>query len=253
MAILWQKKVNGEHYEVRTAGNSHRLYKNGVCHSQYNSHNVMTGSIWDLLLLPACYQVETPVDDVLVLGVGGGAVIRQLHELCGPESVTGVELDGVHLEIARRYFGLDMEGLQLYEAEAVSWLQNDKRKYGLIIEDMFSESARRPVRAVSANQEWLQSLVTHLRSDGTLIMNFASSAEFRQSVIYKEMAVRNYFADIYQLTMPTLDNVVIAMHKKPVIHTAIHRNLTEIPQIQRAFMSKKLKYRIRKIRQLKNS
>ncbi len=36
MAVLWQKKTAGQHYEVRTAGNSRRLYKNGVCHSQFN-------------------------------------------------------------------------------------------------------------------------------------------------------------------------------------------------------------------------
>ena len=36
MAILWQQTIDGNHYEVRTAGGSVRLYRNGVNHSQWN-------------------------------------------------------------------------------------------------------------------------------------------------------------------------------------------------------------------------
>ena len=84
MAIIWQKKVRDNLYEVRSAGKSRRLYKNGVCHSQYNPGSIMTGSIWDLLLLPACYQTGVNYKKILVLGVGGGAVIRSGRNSSGP-------------------------------------------------------------------------------------------------------------------------------------------------------------------------
>lgn len=253
MAVLWQKKYDNQHYEVRTAGNSRRLYKNGVCHSQFNPDSIITGSIWDLLILPVCYQPEITLQRVLVLGVGGGAVIRQLNGLFRPVSITGIEKDPLHLEIGRRYFGLDLENLDLVESDAVTWIEKNKsRKFDLIIEDIFTESSRRPVRSISAGKNWLNSLVKLLTRHGILVMNFASGDEFRESVVYRDMNVRNYFGSIYQLSTPTLDNRVIAMHKHPVLHTAIHRNITAIPELERAILSRKLKYRIRKVRQLRN-
>ncbi len=134
MAVLWQKKTAGQHYEVRTAGNSRRLYKNGVCHSQFNPANPVTGSIWDLLILPSCYQPETAPRRVLVLGVGGGAVILQLQELFNPELIIGVEMDPLHLDIARRFFGLGSDNVKLIRSDAVSWLRDAcDQKFDLVI------------------------------------------------------------------------------------------------------------------------
>ena len=36
MALLWEKRAAGVHYSVRNAGNTVRLYTNGVLHTQYN-------------------------------------------------------------------------------------------------------------------------------------------------------------------------------------------------------------------------
>ncbi|MDX1519263.1 MAG: histidine kinase [Gammaproteobacteria bacterium] len=253
MAVIWQKKIDAQHYEIRTAGKSRRLYKNGVCHSQFNPGNIITGSIWDLLILPSCYQPDVHPARVLLLGVGGGAVIRQLHSLFCPESITGVEKDALHIDLGRRFFGLDMDSLELVEADAVDWLRRHrKHRYELIIEDMFSESSRRPVRAVPADGEWLKCLTRHLSGSGILVMNFASEEEFRESAVCQDMKLRNRFTSIYRLTLPTLDNVVVAMHKRAVDHKGIHRNIMHNPVLERAVMSRKLKYRIRKLRQLKH-
>ncbi len=212
----------------------------------------MTGSIWDLLILPSCYQPETAPRRVLVLGVGGGAVILQLQELFNPELIIGVEMDPLHLDIARRFFGLGSDNVKLIRSDAVSWLRDAcDQKFDLIIEDMFTEAGRRPVRAVPADNAWLKTLVKHLSPRGILVMNFASTAEFRDSAIYREMPVRNFFSAIYQLTLPSLDNLVIAMHRHPVLHTAMHGNIMNMPVLRRAVLTKKLRYRSRKLRQLK--
>lgn len=124
MAILWQKHLDGTHYEVRTAGKSHRLYTNGVFHSQYHPERATTGGIWDLLVLPAFFLAPEKIQRVLVLGVGGGAVIRQLQRYVRPQSIVGVELNPVHLEVARRFFGVDDSMAELHQADAVSWLES---------------------------------------------------------------------------------------------------------------------------------
>ena len=108
MAVIWQKYVNGTKYQVRRAGLTRRLYTNDVCHSEFNPDKLVTGSIWDLLVLPAFFHTPGKIKRVLMLGVGGGASILQLHHLLQPDHITGLELDPVHLDIARRFFNVDI-------------------------------------------------------------------------------------------------------------------------------------------------
>src|SRR5690606_3379912 len=117
MAIVWEKRVNKRLYQVRQAGESLRLYTDGTFHSQYNPRWPLNGSIWDLLILPALFCPEK-VQRVLVLGVGGGAVIRQLEQLVKPTTIVGIELDPVHIRVAREHFGLGkLPGVTLVEAD----------------------------------------------------------------------------------------------------------------------------------------
>lgn len=78
MAVLWEKHVDGVRYQVRAAGRTRRFYTDGVFHSQYNPLNPVTGHVWDLLMIPAFFYATGSVGRVLVLGVGGGAVIGLL-------------------------------------------------------------------------------------------------------------------------------------------------------------------------------
>ena len=72
MATIWEQNIEGKLYEVRTAGASVRLYRNGVNHSQWNPNRPLTGSIWDLITLPTLYRPTRTIDDVLILGFGRG-------------------------------------------------------------------------------------------------------------------------------------------------------------------------------------
>lgn len=105
MAILWQKTIKDTRYEVRTAGQTRRLYTDGVFHSQFNPEHEVTGGVWDVLMLPAFFYPPETIKRVLVLGVGGGAVIHQLQRYIKPEEIIGVELNPVHIMLAKNILG----------------------------------------------------------------------------------------------------------------------------------------------------
>lgn len=204
MALLWQKKKNGVTYQVRTAGNSVRLYTNKVFHSQWNPNAVLSGAVWDLLLLPTFMLANpTSIKNVLVLGVGGGAVIKALSHCLQPNKITGVDLDATHLYIAKRFFGINSTVVRasnrehannaleckLIHAEAKGWLEKSQTKYDLIIEDIFKEDIDgRPIRAVEATEEWLTLLTKKLANKGTLVMNFDSQSSWQKA---KRIAKQN--------------------------------------------------------------
>jgi len=248
MAVLWQKKTNGMHYEVRTAGQTRRLYTNGVLHSQFNPYRPLTGGVWDLLMLPAFFFPRGRIQRILVLGVGGGAVIQLLRHLEKPTEVVGVELNPVHLRIAKRFFGVDSKVASLYQADAVEWI----RDYGgppfdMIIDDLFGDCGGEPIRAVPPNAAWFDVLDKHLTRSGLVVMNFVCSRTLRDCAYFSSRRIAHRFASVFQLTLPLYENLVGAFLKTESSSRILRKNLIATPGLDHACGPNRLAYRIRRI------
>lgn len=248
MAILWQKNLNGTRYEVRTAGKTHRLYTDGVFHSQFHPTRPTTGGIWDLLMLPALLYHPKKIRRVLVLGVGGGAVIRQLHRYIEPAEIVGVELNPVHLEVAQRFFGVDSSMAQLYQADAIQWVRDYVGpKFDMIIEDLFREEEGEPVRAVAADISWCRSLSKLLTRDGMLVMNFIDRPEMRHSECLSKQNISREFKSAFQFTLPLYENVIVALLKMATDVRILHANLGKQPVFRSMRQSDALNFRVRRM------
>lgn len=183
MGTLWQFDSGDTHYSVRSSGASIRLYTNRVFHSQWNPGNPFSGGIWDCLSLPVFYRDRTEPWRVLLLGVGGGAVIQQLKRLITIDQLSAVEIDEHHLNIARRWFGINDEHVALIHDDAVNWLYSyDSEPYDLIIDDLFGHASGEPVRACELEHDWLLALYKNLKPDGLLIANCIDQAELRAAI-----------------------------------------------------------------------
>ena len=173
MVLLYESRDQRAHYRVTRAGRSVRLYKNGIFHTQYNPHNVFTGSVWDLLSIPVLFATSLP-QSVLMLGVGGGGAIHQLHALAQPDRITGIEIDPVHIRIAKRFFDLDDSKIQFIQADAINWVRvNHRRRFDLVVDDIFIESEN-PVRPMEIDRVWLERVTRLVSASGMLIQNHAS-------------------------------------------------------------------------------
>jgi spermidine synthase len=245
LAVLWQKRVASTLYEVRTAGNTRRLYSNGVLHSQYNERHPVTGNVWDLLSLPALLAAPGTIERVLVLGVGGGAVIRQLRHFVQPRHIIGVELNPVHLQVARRFFGVRGAGVELQRADARHWLEHYRGPpFDLVIEDLFGERDGEPVRAIAADQGWMQRLGSVLAPAGMLVMNFPSLRELRACAA--QDAARR-FADIRRLSTPQNDNAVGLFLPRKLENGELPRCLRVHPELDTARRGCRLRYRLQRL------
>ncbi len=216
MAILWQEKISDVNYEIREAGKTRRLYTDGVFHSQYNPDRALAGGVWDALFMPAFFAESGSIQRVLVLGVGGGAVIHLLQRYLQPDSITGIELNPVHIRLAKKYFAIKPSVATLHQADAVKWLQDYKGPgFDLIIEDLFAEQEGEPVRAVNANKAWLQTLTDNLSDNGMLVMNFTAASDLKNSAAIAYKKIARQFQDRFRISLPQYDNVIVAFFKKP--------------------------------------
>ncbi|HFD78930.1 MAG TPA: class I SAM-dependent methyltransferase [Gammaproteobacteria bacterium] len=246
MSILWERRSGGNCYQVRQAGHSRRLYTNGVFHSQYNPHRPLTGSVWDLLFLPAFFYPAGSIRRVLVLGVGGGAVIRQLHRFVKPAEILGIELNPVHITLARRFFDVKGEGVRLQQADAVDWVRDWRgAPFDMIIDDLFSDQGGEAQRAVAAGPEWAQALLACLAPGGLLVSNFASRLELEVSAYLTLPACRRRIRSAFRLETAQNYNAVGAFLDQAVTTANLRRRLRASRELDPRRKSSRLAYRIR--------
>ncbi len=207
MSVLWRHVANGTTYEVRAAGNSIRLYTDNVLHSQWNPHRPLTRSVWDCLSLPGFFLPHTQPARVLMLGVGGGACIRQIQQLFSPKQITGVELDLVHIEIAHRWFGIPPDHgpppggenqqatrIDLVHADATEWLRNyDGPRFHMVIDDLWGKVKGEACRVVPLEGAWAEHVLRVTHREGVVVANFESRAQFRRCSLRDSPRVRRRY------------------------------------------------------------
>lgn len=249
MAILWEKTIATDHYQVKTAGNTRRIYKNGVLHSQFNPQRLFTGSVWDLLSVPVLFYPANSLKRVLLLGVGGGTVVHQLQHMSANSRIIGVDLDKTHLMLARRFFALEKsKRLKLHHAEAKSWIrENSNVKFDLIIDDIFSERDGEPVRAIRSDKEWVQLLLSRLNDDGLLVQNYADREDLVNSAAITNEPLRKFFKSRFRLTTAHYENNIAVLSRRKIRETELRERLQKLKSDKIAINRSTLSLKIRNI------
>ena len=249
MAIVWSKVIDDIRYEVRTAGSTVRLYTDGVFHSQYNSRLKISNGIWDLLMLPAFFSTQS-INNILVLGVGGGAVIRQLLEHINGVVITGVELNPIHLKIAKQYFGLAKgiknKRIKLYHADAVKWLKHYRGKpFDMIIDDLFGEKNNEPYRAVNIDANWVRLLLKNTTEHGLIVANFLSRRSLINSALNDRNTVAKEICNSYVLSRNDYENQIGVFLKFELSKNELQAN---IKTCENNKIVAKIQYQIQKLK-----
>ena len=229
MATVWEQNIEGNLYEVRTAGASVRLYRNGVNHSQWNPNRPLSGSIWDLITLPTLHRSSGTINDVLILGFGAGAVGRQIAELVRPERIVGVELDPIHLSIADGFFECS-EHCELVAADAVEWVRDGdpEDRYDVIIEDLYGENNGIPVRCVPMDADWCEAIGKRLKPSGMLIFNMIEPEKVPHFPILKDVKFKKRFPERLMYQVNGYENRVLAFSDQAFDGATLKKNLEHI-------------------------
>ena len=242
MAVVFSKKLDGVRYEVRTAGRSVRLYTDGVMHTQYHPAWRLTRGVWDLLALPALALPR--VQRVLLLGVGGGAAIHLLRHWCPGVAIVGVELNPVHLQLARRYFGLRSRDVELVAGDARDYVEQYKGPpFDMVIEDLFGGSGF-PDRSFAADYRWCTALGKLVQPDGALVINTLSLAQLRETALLSDQRLRRQWATALRLTMPAYANNVGVFCRGRLSAADLRRAIRADPLRRQQESSGRLRYRI---------
>lgn len=130
-------------------------WNNGKLVLDSKNTNYSYGSLQRVLkkgLLYIGFEKIKAMNQILVLGVAGGSVIKTLaNEIKTKAAITGVEIDESIIEIATTYFGLDqVSNYKTHLADAATFINETTTTYDLIIIDIF-EDDNMPTFLFSAN------------------------------------------------------------------------------------------------------
>lgn len=144
---------------------------------------------------------EKNIKSALLLGFGTGSVAHILqHELKINCPITGVEIDSEVIKLARTYFKLSsLNDCEIFEQDAEVFLQTTKKKYDLIIVDVFNE-IEVPDKFQQAS--FIEEIKNKLTPYGMVYFNFVvdTSIQAKQYTQVKQV-FSEYFSNIktYQL------------------------------------------------------
>lgn len=147
---------------------------------------------------------------VLIVGLGGGAMVRFLTHHEPHVSIDAIEIDPAVVRIADEYFGVRTGGnVRVHTADAVAFIESTVERYDLIMMDAFlrpsSETDATGVPARLKTHAFLARLKQTLTPDGVVAFNVNEHATMAGDIA----AAADVFDHVVVYRCPPADNKVI--------------------------------------------
>ncbi|MDF3128299.1 fused MFS/spermidine synthase [Kiritimatiellaeota bacterium B1221] len=187
----------------------------GATHATWHPVRLMTGHAWDAITAATLLH-PAPIQNLLMLGLGGGTVLRQLRHFLPDAEFTAVEIDGEMIRLARKYMELDQTGVEVVHGDAFAFLETHTGKYDVIIDDLYRCGESDVERPAPVNAEQLKQHTRLLHSDGSLMMNFVVGRGHHSMHRSARKAYENTFSSIRAIRPPHSHNEVLAGTLSPL-------------------------------------
>jgi len=123
--------------------------------------------------------------NVLVLGLGGGAVTKRMWHDYPEMTIDSVEIDPVVVDVAEKYFGLpEDERLDTSVMDARRYVQDTDETYDIIIIDAYYSDSL-PFHLTT--EEFFREVKSRLKPGGVIAYNVISAVEGERSELFRSM------------------------------------------------------------------
>ncbi len=172
---------------------------------------------------------------LLDLGLAGGTIVHDFRTQRPRVAITGVEIDPVILELARRHFDLDGPNLTAVEADARVFLERTRRRYDAVVVDVF----RGPhVPFHCATREFFALAKSRLDPGGAIMMNVAVLSERDRALIGLRNTVASVFAETWVWHPEGSKNWFLLASDAPGLRERLARNPVpeDMTELRREFL-----------------
>lgn len=151
----------------------------GAIHAWWHQSRFLTGLAWDNLAAACLLRPAGPPRSILMLGLAGGTAFRILRHLLPGCQLTAVDIDGAIISLAREHMALDQLGVEIHTADAYGWLAKNKRRFDVVMDDIYLAGAGDVFRPAGSGSEYLPRLKRAMAPGGLLCMNLVTGKGHR--------------------------------------------------------------------------
>lgn len=194
---IWK---SGEATELRVAG---------AVHAFHHPRRYLTGLVWDMLAAAALLGRRDEPRSVLMLGLAGGTAFRILRHLLPGCRLTGIDIDGEIVALARRHMELDALDAEVVVADAYRWLEKNRRTFDVVIDDVYLAGKTDVFRPRAWDPRLLRHLRRALAPGGVLAVNLVTGPGHRNVQSAARRALRGQFPVVRAVTSREAMNEVL--------------------------------------------
>jgi spermidine synthase len=180
----------------------------GATHATWHPTRLMTGHAWDAITA-AILLHPGEQKHLLMLGLGGGTVLRQLRHFLPDISITAIEIDPEMIRLARRYMELDQLNVTVIEADAFDFLEHNPDRYDILVDDLYRCGDRDVERPAAVDELMLIGHTRHLVQGGSVVMNFVVGSGHRLQHRIARGAFLKHFPSVRAVRPPHSHNEVL--------------------------------------------
>lgn len=132
-------------------------------------------------IMPAGLLYVTNPSNLLMIGLGGGMITTYIQRYFPKTKITGVELDGEVVKMARKYFKLsEKKNYTIEIADGRIFMHNTKDIYDIIMVDAYKGGY---IPFHLCTQEFYAEAKKHLSEKGCMVLNLHRGSELYGSII----------------------------------------------------------------------
>ncbi|SRX55440.1 spermidine synthase [Aequorivita sp. CIP111184] len=178
-------------------------YFNGKKVLDTENANYSYGSLQKILEFGLTKVDLKSVENLLLLGMGGGSVIHSLRNTFEyKKNIVAVEIDPAIIKLAENEFGISTsEELQIIEADAFKFVKNSKEKFDLVIIDLFIDTNVPPI---FYGKEFCENISILLQKNGSIIFNVGINLE--KDSVANETVSSNFGSGLKFLVYPKVND-----------------------------------------------
>lgn len=173
---------------------------------------IMNNYLDYLALAPSLLHKEKP-HSILLIGVAGGTVIKQLNQFFpNAVEIDAVEIDPTMIGVAKKYFALSDSEANIIIEEGRKYIATTKKKYDVVLVDAFSTDLYAPSHLMT--REFFSQIKSVLQPNGIMVFN-AVSPELVQNGFSLFQAISNTVVSVFPYTYHAAvrdDQFVIGNH-----------------------------------------
>ena len=143
----------------------------GATFATWHPKKMLTGYSWDAITTACMMMAEEP-RSILLLGLAGGTVVRQLRALLPDTCISAVEIDEAVVDLGRRHMELDQLQCNVISDDAYEYLRTTDRSFDIVGDDVYRSGVDDVERPYQKIHDLVARMSRRIHRNGLVIANF---------------------------------------------------------------------------------